>query len=266
MLVVNSVSVAGSINPHFVPRIHQLLQLRHPFLSLCLTQQDQQWQWQECPRQTEFALIKIDEARLPFAQALSDTMQQQTNIPLKIGEPLWRVTVLQGQQQSALIISMHHSICDGLSAASLLAEWLERHEQVARQEVPDIQRLAVRACVHEALGLDEFSADQNPFATPINPAQAAVWINQANLEQQQVNKLELLSFSQAQTQGLLALSRQHQVSLTIALYCAAAEVAASLARSPTDSVSAGGNANVRPIVEPPVRSPRIGLLCIDVFF
>ncbi|WP_220719349.1 condensation domain-containing protein [Agarivorans litoreus] len=252
MLVVNAVTVTGKINTHFIPRIHQLLQLRHPFLSLCLKQVAQQWQWQECASQPECEFIHIDETKLPFMQALSDTMQQQTNIPLEVGGPLWRVSVLLGQQQSGLIISMHHSICDGLSAASLLAEWLLRHEQVAQQTVPEIQALSVRACVHDALALDEYAINDNPFAKPITAAQAGVWLNQTGLKQEQHNKLELLSFSQEQSQRLLAVCRQHQVSLTIALYGAAAEAAIALAKSPAIGVSAGGNANVRPIVEPPV--------------
>lgn len=257
MLVVNAVTVTGKINTHFIPRIHQLLQLRHPFLSLCLKQVAQQWQWQECSNQPELEVAEIDESKLPLSQALRDAMQLQTNTPLNVGGPLWRVSVLLGQQQSALVISMHHSICDGLSAASLLAEWLERHQQMAQQMVPDIQRLSIRAGVHQALAMDEYSVDDNPFATPISPAQAGVWLNQAGLTQSQQNKLELLNFSQQQSQRLLAISRKHQVSLTITLYCAAIEVAAKIARSPVSKVSAGGNANVRPIVEPPVNQQEL---------
>ncbi|WP_411993848.1 condensation domain-containing protein [Agarivorans sp. DSG3-1] len=251
MLVVNAVCVRGQINPAHIAHIHQLLQQRHPLLSVCLSQVDEQWQWLPSSKPPSVEVIEFNGDDAVFPQFLTEHMQQQTNTPLSASGLLWRVRVLIGAEQSALIVSMHHSICDGLSATALLAEWLERHQQVAEQQAPQFVPFAIRQCVHHAIPDIDLSTGESPFCSPITPEQTSAWLSQTSPQSMQQNKLALLAFSQQQTTQLLALARENHVSLTILLYTAAVETALALAKSNTTLVSAGGNANVRPIVEPP---------------
>ncbi len=250
MLVVNAVVVKGQLNADLAPQIHQLLQARHPFLSLCLAGGGQQWAWQNCSAAVELGVDYLESQ--PFQQRFADIMEQQCNLPLSVGGQLWRVRLLIGAEQSALIISLHHCICDGLSASSLLAEWLSLHQQLLQQVTIKPSRLTLRPSIHQALNHQVAPQSDIPFCMPISTEKTKAWLAQSEVNAKSRNKLQLINFSAEQTSALLQLARAHQLSLTIVLYAAAIEIALALAKTPTDSVSVGGNANLRPIIEPAV--------------
>jgi len=250
MLVVNAVVVKGRLNADLAPQIHQLLLARHPFLSFCLQGDGQHWRWQNCSAPLELKVDYLESQA--FQPGLAELMEQQSNQPLLVGGPLWRVRLLVGAEQSALIISLHHCICDGLSASALLAEWLSYHQQLLQKVAIQPKRLALRPSVHQALNHQMPPQGGSPFCAPLSSKQAKAWLVQSEVSLKSRNKLQLISFEAAQTSALLKLARAHQLSLTILLYAVAIETALALAKIPTDSVSAGGNANLRPIIEPAV--------------
>ncbi|UPW18956.1 condensation domain-containing protein [Agarivorans sp. TSD2052] len=255
MLVVNAASIKGKIDTGLIPQIQGLLQQRHPLLNVSLSKTALQWNWIEASGEPLVEVLEADIKPAEFEQQLGEIMQLQCNTPLKLGGALWRVSVLNGAEQSALIISIHHSICDGLSAAALLGEWIQRYNQLKQDVCASPSRFAIREGLHASLNPPDFSVDDSPFCVPISTKDALAWLN-APLESEPlveaINCLELCYFSQRQTQQLLVLCRQRGFSLNIVLYSVALGVALALAEYPPSHLSAGGNANVRPLVEPPV--------------
>lgn len=250
MLVVNAVVVNARLDPDLAPQIHHLLQARHPFLSLCLQGSGQDWRWQTCSAKVPLSIAQVEADS--FQGRLTALMEQQSNLPLMLGGLLWRVQLLLGAEQSALIISIHHSISDGLSAAALLAEWLSRHQQLLQQALIRPMRLAMRPSIHQALNHSLPTLRTSPFCEPISVKQTQAWLEPGKATIKSHNKLQLIRFDSASTSALLKLARTQGVSLTVLLYAVAVETALALAKMPTDSVSVGGNANLRPIVEPAI--------------
>lgn len=149
-IITSCARISAHLDPELIKRTFHHLTLRHPLLSAVISDEDEQ-----------FFFIKNTSFKLPITvqQREYDTqwmhlLTHQSCKPFDTKNALWRLYILlpkETETDTDIILAVHHSICDGLVAVTLLQEFFGFYHRLKQGEKPNVEKLGCIPALDETL-------------------------------------------------------------------------------------------------------------------
>ncbi|NLS14819.1 hypothetical protein HGP28_18330 [Vibrio sp. SM6] len=181
-----------------------------------------------------------------FTTTVEHEMATQSQLAFSVNAPLWRLSLISsGREKHALILTLHHTICDGRSAVTLLDTII-----CALNNSPALAVLSQPYPLNPSLNtlLESVESDfaQVPFAPRQSSEALQSWIDTHNdTTGLRYNQLGFITFTPEQTSQMLAACREHQLTLNALLYGALAQCLYRAAKPKQTEMTLGGNIDLR---------------------
>ncbi|ACG73039.1 protein of unknown function UPF0089 [Anaeromyxobacter sp. K] len=94
--------------------------------------------WEPDPRFSIARHLSARPLREAHPEALEAAVSEAATQPLPAGRPPWRALLLEGAEESALVVKLHHCMADGVALVSVLLGLSDEHAGRVEAPAPDV--------------------------------------------------------------------------------------------------------------------------------
>jgi len=156
-IIVGVAGVSGFLDPDLMKQTFDYLQSRHPLLRSHINKND------------IFSFEPLLNKNVPLEiiiknnpEEWSEMFRALLDVPFDSQDYLWRAVLLLPEDELGdceLILSLHHSICDGVSLQSLLKDIIRIYSELKIDEFIEISPLTLQPSVDELISTRKANSD-----------------------------------------------------------------------------------------------------------